>query len=454
MIGVLFNPITILLATLAIQWVALAEVGPFTIQLPYLTFLLVLFYAASGPRKLSATAEYVRANAPWLIPWAFYLVIVSAVLSGTDGGNIAPRQIFYLVAGIALGGCIAATRNIRAIFRLGASLGLFVFVVTIEVLARRIGLSWLDAIDHFINDGNLKFVTYFFFREIFNSLQSSTGELISAARKNDVATCVLVLGLVFRSASPAPQRDIPGMIVLCLTIGLLLLLNTRSVLIVGGIGLMLATLIGTAMRPVRNSGPTALKLLGLAVLVVLMVQFSVSETAASATLGERFSFDDYSAEARLTQINFAIETIERQPWTGIGYVEVNGMRIHNLFLGAWIHAGILPFLLVVFFYLIVVIRWLVIILRVTRNPRTWVLPIAFEWVACLPILPFFRVWLSGDAGHPFISEWIALSIFFGCVLANELRLKKSASQSAAFGRGQASSSEVAQRTSPERLAGN
>lgn len=454
MIGVLFNPITILLATLAIQWVAIAEVGSYTIQLPYATFLLVALYAVSGPKKLSAVAAYVRSNAAWLIPWAIYLFIITAVLKDSEGSNIGPRQIFYLFAGVALGGCIAATRNIRIIFRLGAALGLIAFVVTIEILARRIGLSWLDAIDHFINDGNLKFVIYFFFRAIFNSLQSATGELISAARKNDVAACILVLGLVFRSASSAPQRDWAGMIVLAFTLGLLILLNTRSVLIVGGMGLIMATLLGTVMRPGKNSGPTAIKLLGLAILLVLAVQYSITDTAASAMLGERFSFDDYSAEARLNQLTFAIQAIEQHPWTGMGYVEVDEQRIHNLFLGAWIHAGLFAFLLVVLFYFVIVVRWVRIVVGVARNPRSWVLPIAFEWLATLPILPFFRVWLSGDAGHPFISEWIALSIFFGTVLANELWRKKSAGRLGAPVRSQAPSFNAGQGASAGGLAGN
>lgn len=113
MIAVLFHPVTILLATLCIQWVALAKVGPFTVQVPYVTLLLVILFVFTGPRKIAGAAAYLRDNISWVAPWAVYLLILLAVLLNSEGANIAPRQIFYLIGGLALGASVATARDIR-----------------------------------------------------------------------------------------------------------------------------------------------------------------------------------------------------------------------------------------------------------------------------------------------------------------------------------------------------
>ncbi len=424
MIAALFHPVTILLATLCIQWVALAKVGPFTVQVPYVTLLLVVFFVFTGPRKIAGAAAYLRSNISWVAPWAVYLPILLAVLVNSDGANIAPRQIFYLIGGLALGACVATARDIRLILRIGAGLGIAVFIIVIEMMARGIGLSWYDAIYHFVSDGNLKFVTYSFFRDIFNSIDPRADLAISAARKNDIAACVLVLALVFRSASKSPQRDLAGTLFLGVAAALLILLNTRSVLIVAALSLIVATVVGAVMHPGKKAVSISLKLLAVVALGIFAAQLSLGNSAATNTLGERFAFDDYSTSARMSQYDSALASIEKHPLTGAGYFLVDGRPIHNLFLGAWVHAGIFAFMLVVAFYVALFLRWAATLLIFTRSPEIWVLPIAFEWIAPLPIMPLFRVWLSGDAGHPYLSEWIAIAIFFGCCLANELAKKR------------------------------
>jgi hypothetical protein len=90
------------------------------------------------------------------------------------------------------------------------------------------------------------------------------------------------------------------------------------------------------------------------------------------------------------------------------------------------HAGLVAFLLVIFTYLMVVVGWFVFLVRVLSQPGYWVLPARPEWIA---ILPIFRVWITGDAGHPSFAEWITLCAFFGMILTN--RLAKGASMNSA-----------------------
>lgn len=422
-IAALFNPVTILLATICIQWVVLAEVGNYSLHVPYLALGTVVLYAFTSRNRLAASLLYVRRNAIWTSALVIYFIILAAVLSGSAGENMPPRQLFYLVCGIAFAACIATAQNLSMIFRIGSGLGLLLFVIFVEILARSIGLSWIDAITRFLQSGNLQFVIYSFFRAVFNSIDPTRDVAFSSSTKNTIASCVLVLGLLFRSGSANPQRDVIGMAVIGVALGLLVLLNTRSVLITAGGSLFLATAIGAMTRNAQNTVLLILKLLGLLALVVVAVQLSAGDSAVSATLGDRFAFDDYSSAARMDQYRTALDRIQQHPFRGSGYFEVGGLPIHNIFLSSWMYAGLVAFLLVVVFYVTVLVRWLVFLVTVVTTPGRWVLPLAVEWVAPLPLLPLFRVWLSGDSGHFAIGEWIAISAFFGCCLANELRYR-------------------------------
>jgi O-antigen ligase len=165
-----------------------------------------------------------------------------------------------------------------------------------------------------------------------------------------------------------------------------------------------------------------LALKGLVGVLAVGIAISMSTpTPVGELLGDRFAFDDASAAARVLQFEAAIDRIEAHPITGSGFYEVGGYTVHNLFLSAWMNAGIFAFLLVVCCYVFLVGRWMSFIWTLTTNRERWVLPLAPEWVAPLPLLPFFRVWLSGDGGNLFLGEWIAVAAFLGLMLANDLK---------------------------------
>jgi O-antigen ligase len=414
----LINPVTLVLAGMCIQWVTLGSIGPFSVKLPYLMLSLAMIYAASSSSRLRACSQFVRQNAAWIAPFAVYIVLLTVALYRSDGQNMPLRQIFYFVGTTAFAGSLAMTREPRSIIRIGASVAIALFIIVVEILARRIGLSWLDAISAFIRGGDLQFVIYRFFRPVFNSLDPDV--TVVASQKNAIAVCVLTAALLFRCASRHPWRDAKGAAVLVAALVLLLLLNTRSVLIVAGVSIVLATLMGAVMRPQHATG-LLLKGLTAVALVVIAVGYTQAETPALDTMSDRFSFEDQSTASRVQQYEAAVVKIKEHPLIGNGYFELDGKPIHNLFLSSWVHAGLAAFILVLAFYLALLGRWLSILLTVITYPERWVIPIAFEWIAPLPILPLFRVWLSGDGGHLFLGEWLALSAFLGIVLANDLK---------------------------------
>lgn len=417
----LLNPLTLVLGTLCMTWVGIASLGAFSIKLPYAALLLVVLYACTGPRKIAASLVIMRRNAFWLLPCALYFAIVAISQAGSPNATSAPRQLFYISGFVALAGSLAASPKLGRTFRVGAALGLATFVVAVEILARQVGLSWGRAVAEFAQ-GNLKFVVYSFFREVFNAVDP-LGDPLGASTKNEVAVGVLILALLFRSASAKASRDIPGLLFMGLALGLLLLLNTRSVLIAAGVSILMAMALGAAAQPQRNLPALLFKGVAAVALVVLAVGASLQDHAVTGTIGGRFAFDDNSTAARMQQYREALAHIELHPFAGNGYFEIDGHPIHNLFLFAWADAGLVAFLLTVIFYVGLVGCWASFLLRAVKRPETWVVPIAVEWIAPLPITPLLRVWQSGDGGNMYLGEWVAVSCFFGCWLANDLRLR-------------------------------
>lgn len=415
----LLNPIAIVLATICLQWVAVGSVGSFSLKLPYVALALVILYVFTSPRKITNAVLVIRRNVFWLAPFAAFLLIIGLIQIGSPVANSAPRQTFYLIGFVALAASIASTRNLARTLRLGAAAGMAIFLGSVEYLARSIGLSWLDALREFAH-GNLHFVVYSFFRAVFNAVDP-LGDPMGASTKNEVAVGVLVLGLVFCSAARKHSRDMAGSAFMALSFGLLLLLNTRSVIIAAGLSLMVVMIVGTTAQP-RSSVPSLLvKGGGALALAILVAGASLPTDAMFGTLGERFAFDDGSTGARFTQFREALAAIERNPLVGNGYFQVGEHVVHNMFLNAWVQGGLAAFLLSVAFYVGLLVSWLTFQWQVIKRPRSWVLPIAPQWLAPLPVMPLFRVWSSGDGGNMYLGEWIAISCFFGCWLANELQ---------------------------------
>lgn len=420
MIGVLVHPLTLMLASICIQWVVLASVGNYTVKLPYFALAVIIIYAALDTRRVTACLMFIRQNAAWILTFILYAILLTASVFGSPAQNVGVRQLFYLAGCIAIAGSLAAARNVSGILRVGSGLAVVLFILVVEITARKIGMSWVDAVGEFVSSGNLRYVVFTFLREVFNAANPEDDVNFVTSQKNAIAVCVLICGLLFRSASTRPWRDLTGMAFFGLVAFLLLMLNTRSVIIVGGASVLLAIALRVLAGQSHNMPFLAFK--GLATVAAVALFFMLSEPSpVSDLIADRFSFDDNSTGARVLQVDVALERIAQHPLTGSGFYEVGGFQVHNLFLNAWMNAGILAFLLVVSFYLILVGRWVAFVWSLVRHPERWVLPLAPEWVAPLPLLPFFRVWLSGDGGNLFLGEWVAVAAFLGLILANDLK---------------------------------
>ncbi|MBO9448945.1 hypothetical protein J7426_01665 [Tropicibacter sp. R16_0] len=410
--------VTAVIASVTLTWVPVMSVGGFDLRLPYMMALILGALLCLHPTQLATGINsLLRMILPWLAAYVLYLIVLQVNLAGGATKGMVFRQVFFLTCGLTLAVGISGIRADARVLRWGGMLAIFGFFAFTEFLARQIGLSWTTTLVHFLSTGDLGFVFYHFLREMFQMV-APEGVDVPASNKNIVAACMFIAMVLMRAGYTGRGADRIGGFVTLVTLLTLVIFNTRSVLLMAAVGIPFAAWIGLVCRGVRSPGEFYVKssIIILSALALILVLSAGS--AAMDEVAARLSFEDQSTEGRLNQYAWAFSLIEQSPLVGSGLVELNGQNVHNLFIGAWLHAGLAAFLLVVIAYLGLLLSWLLFVFRLVAAPGNWVLPVRAEWVAILPLMPLFRVWVAGDAGHPGFGEWIAFGAFFGLVLAN------------------------------------
>lgn len=406
------------LGFLTLTWIPLTSLGGFDLTLPYaMALVLGLLLLLSFGRASVALREMLADAGPWLVAYLGYLLVLSIRLAGTANNGIMIRQSFFLLCGMVVACSIVLLRANPKPLRRGGAFAIIGFLVVTEYYARQIGLSWSVALQRFFGSGDLGFVVYEFLREIFRTAQFGDVEVVASV-KNTVAVGLFTALIFFRAGHSHTPVDWKGRILTGVVLVVLFLLNTRSVLVIAAVALPMALTIAS----IRNPQHSARKMVASCVVVMFAAALAVVilswDTAAISIFENRFAFDDHSSSGRVLQIQQALAGIEQNILTGSGLTEFNGQLVHNLFLGAWLHGGLGAFLLVVTFYLGLLGGWLSFLFQISAHRDAWVLPMRAEWVAVMPLLPLFRVWVAGDAGHPDFASWIAIFAFVAVVHAN------------------------------------
>jgi len=408
----------LLFALMPLQWMVIGSFGGFTLRPSYLAILAMFVIVATRPKLINAMQSVVARHGIWLLPYTLYVAWLTLAMVGTPGQGIAFRQVFFLLSFLAAASIFAQTGVRAATVRRLGGLALLSFIVVTEYLASKVGQSWTIAIPRFLTTGDLDYIIYGFFRATFNAVENARGTEVGAAEKNALSVAVFTAGVLFRMGAPRSAPDRLGQAVMAGVIFLLVLLNTRSVLLVAIAGLPLALWLGIARNGIGNLPALASKSLLLFAGAAVALLIVSSGHAVFEALSTRFSFGDSSTVSRFHQWNWALSRIEGNVLTGAGYGEIDGHPVHNLFLGAWMHAGLGAFLLVTGAYLAFLAIWLRHLTDTVLRPKVWHLDLRPEWIALLPMTPLFRVWLSGDAGHPVFVEWMGLAVFCGALTAN------------------------------------
>lgn len=420
----LVSPLLLIFAALPFQWVTLGQVGGFEMKLPYAAALLLIFIGLLRPRVVTEGVAILRRAGPWMVPYLVYLLLLLVLLHDTAGRSIVLRQVFFLSISAGVMAWMLAAGGLRQTLRAGAAIFLIAFFVGTEAIARSLGTSWVEALSRFFLAADLNYVVYGFFRAIFNAGYPEGDVEIAASQKNILGGSIFFALVVFRAAGRQGRRDLAGLFATVLCLIVLVMINSRSVLIVTGIGGLMALVISEARRPHHAAAVLLLKGMVFVSALFVVALVLLTDNPLSQVMADRFAFDDPSTGARVDQFGWALERAEANFLSGGGFAELNGQAVHNLFLGALSHAGIVAATSVMAAYLLAVAAWARFVLRVTLQPATWRLGLRVEWVVALPLLPLFRVWVAGDAGHPGFTEWLSLTVFFALVWINARKLAR------------------------------
>ncbi|NNE50959.1 MAG: hypothetical protein HKN30_00975 [Sulfitobacter sp.] len=408
------------IGSLPFTWAHLFKVASFDLQVPYIVPVVLGLVLLSLPRGFSIGLRSLSAVlAPWLLLYLAYLLMLPLLGAGESAKGMVLRQLYFVVSGLILALGIVAVKADPRVLRAGGLLAILSFVAVTEMLARPLGLGWSAVIERFLQTGDLEFVFYKFLTPVFQQL-TAIGSNAKASDKNGVTVAILAALLLFRAGYTGRGTDRLGQLVTVFALLLLVLLNTRSVLLMAGVALPLAAWIGMMRFGIRSPAEFILKstfLLAWGVGAVLLLSV---DAAAVSLIGDRFSFSDGSSDGRMAQYAWAIERIEAAPIWGSGIEMYKGQVVHNLFLGAWMHAGLFAMLCVLVGYVMLCAAAVAFILRLISDPGYWVLPLRAEWIAVLPLVPLFRVWISGDAGHPSYAGWVTLLLYAGLITVNGL----------------------------------
>ena len=421
--SVLLAAIFVVLFALPFSWVPAGTLGAFNMRLPYAAvMLLVLAVLLCGKRLGSVAYQMPGLGLVWIGSYLCYLLILKMALAGYPDKGIIMRQVVFIFSGTMFATALFLSSAAPGILRKGALAAVAGFVLITEYMAWQLGMSWLVAVERFLIGGDLHFVTYGFFREIFRNVTDASAE-IPAAEKNLVAAAILLAMIFYRMAFTGRGVDWTGRALTILCLGLLFMLNTRSVLLTALIILLIAFIATPPSQRAVSMPRLVIKgLIGVTFTVAVLI-ITISNDTLIPMLGERFAFDDASAGGRLDQFGFAIVKANENFLWGVGLREINGQTVHNLFLSAWMHAGIFAFLLVFVAYVSIATSWIRFVARLALGYQKWALPLRAEWVAALPVLPLFRAWVAGDAGHPGLYEWLCLFSFFAILQINRRQIR-------------------------------
>jgi hypothetical protein len=414
------------LSLLAIYWIRVAQLGGFSVKAYHLGMLAVMIATAASLSGISSAVRVVAFCSAWFLPYCLYLLFLYPAVIGSPGMGILVRQLFSLAAFVGVAAFLSRSADPAKILRRGALCGLVLFMIFTEYSAHRIGKSLIGAITDFLSSGSFQALIYKFFRPVFNSLEDTNDLVFGASIGNVIAVAMIVLALCFRIGWRKPGLDLLGSAAIAAALILALLLDSRSVVLGGVVCLCCASVARLGINRAISLGGMFRWCTIVIAGALLLLMVTLRSTAALDSVLSSFEFTDKSAESRMGQYSWALSLINDNPVWGHGYrLSDDGYPIHNLFLSSWAYVGLVGFVLTAIFYCCFSWIWIRTTISILVRPECWVLAGRPEWVLVLPILPLFRVWVSGGGGHPAYGEWFALAVFVGLVLRNELAAAES-----------------------------
>jgi hypothetical protein len=405
---------------MGIYWIRIAQIGGFSLEAYHLGLLCLIAVSAVSISTPVAMYRVVLYCAPWFLAYVAFLIVLLPALAGTPAFGLMLKQVLFVTGFLCIAAYFSRAPAPAGTLRRGALCGLGLYLIFTEYSAQLIGKSLAGAVIDFLATGSIRGVIYGFFRPLFNSLKDPSDLAFVASLTNSIAVSLLVLAICYRAGFNKRGVDLTGTALTIVVVLLGILLNARSVVLAALASIVAAAVARRAMARAVSMMEMLYWCVAGAMLASAGFVVTLHHSSAFDAIISAFEFNDNSAESRLQQYAWALGLIEEQLFVGHGYVETeSGYPIHNLFLSSWAYTGLFGFVLVVGFYVGLLAMWLHWLYLVLTRHGFWTLNVRPEWVAVLPILPLFRVWISGAGGLPAYGEWIALGVFVGLTLRNE-----------------------------------
>lgn len=427
-------PTLLTLSLLPIQWISLFTIGSKRIKTAHLALLLLgaLFVLSRRQRK-NALILAVRSWPFWCSVSAYLLwtAMATASVRGTINIEDFLRQGVYFAIWLMLASrvMLLGDRLYPTLYYTGLA-ALLTFFLALAISALKAGISLSDSA-HSLLLGDLNSFALHFILPLMNSFGDGDLEL-SLSIKNAIAGMLLANLMVFLAGNSklatGRQRGIGLLVTTCYLIIIPLTLSRSAIAVLA----LMFLLFGC--RFLLTKGP----LFAVASACLLLLAIAASLPVGGNTLLDVFTsiFIEHQSSyaSRLQQYAVASTLITDHPWVGQGAgLRVGPSLIHNLFLAAWAQAGIVALFLASSLYVSTLLAWLQWLPRGLKVPgRAGSFSL---WISALPVLPLFRVWISGDGGNLDPPGWIALALFFGIASHAGSHCPKAPVLSSPFSRG-------------------
>lgn len=379
--------------------------------LPYLYGLYLVFSAISifwSNETLTAIQITVK-NAVYFICFLVITVLIA---------KLVQRRIFVPVAGVA------------ALFSITA------FIVYFFSVFLSLGRNLFEEYYRAFVTIDIHKIMFDFYPVLFNiPLIGANDDItfLTSLRNSVVSGFVLdfILLAIWIGSVKKPIVKIAGAIGIIASAAIILTSISRSNIVSLGAVLFLVIVLHIRFSQNGNHGKAIGKktyIIGLVIAILLLVVVLVStggifnnEQLISSPLNVLLThFNSILDNPRVVMYNNALLSINERVLFGYGIGKViedgagNYSRVHNLFLASWVESGLAGFLLSTAWYISIVFY----LFNEIRNFSLWESTIPKEWVMALPILPLFRVLVSGGGGFT-LYEWLFLAVFFGIILGGE-----------------------------------
>lgn len=260
------------------------------------------------------------------------------------------------------------------------------------------GLNLFQGIFHYLTTFDRVHFVFLFLRPSWNAFAAGDDSIqYSAAVLNSFSAALALFFLLSGCLAWRGSRLMLAVAIISL-LTVLTLFSTAAVLVVAA-----GSLVFLAHMLLR----THRKVLLLFVFGVMLAAAPVALSTVQAYLSANIAEDELSRQARIQQYTAAANMIDDSPIIGVGYQEINGRVIHNLFLYSWTSAGIFGLAASIAVYvsvLVISINGIVGALSGTRATTLYLM------MGILPILLLVHIMVAGSGGVPAGAAVLGLAI--------------------------------------------